>query len=374
MPKEGKINIKNLSKYNKIEHGQHSYQQEEEHPWLLSYSDMFTLLFCMFVVLISMAFKHLDWVKIEQMLKIFSQRQEMSLPELYEKVQQLIIQYGLQDSVNVQITSKGVEISFKEKATFDKGKAELKPEIFPILTAMARLFNEKGIDRRKIIVEGHTDSLPISTKEFPSNWELSTARAGTVVRFLTEKKLDPRRFEAVGYADTRPKVEYTHPVYGQPENRRVVIVVSPEPYTMEYIREEVSLKETEYEQVKKKLGSSPPMEPTQQSKMDEQKLSIEKEKTQQKIMEQKTISSQDFIKSKVQQQITQSQQTMQIQDKDITPEKKRLMEQYFALGQQKFKEGNYNAAIIYFKKVLEIDPNHTLSKLNIERAKKKLQQ
>ncbi|MCS7228075.1 MAG: tetratricopeptide repeat protein, partial [Endomicrobia bacterium] len=77
-----------------------------------------------------------------------------------------------------------------------------------------------------------------------------------------------------------------------------------------------------------------------------------------------------FIKNKTQQQVEQQQE---ITKKQISPEEKRLMEQYFALGQQKFKEGNYNAAIIYFKKVLEIEPNHTLSKINIERAKRMLQ-
>lgn len=369
MVKEEKKNIKEFFS-NKI--GQRkSLEQEEEHPWLLSYSDMFTLLFCMFVVLISMAFRHLDWVKIEQMLKVFSKEQEMSLPELYEKVQQLIKQYGLQESVDVQLTSKGVEINFKEKATFDKGEAKLKPDIFPILTAIARLLTEKGIDKRKIIVEGHSDSLPISTKEFPSNWELSTARAGTVVRFMVERGLNAKRFEAVGYADTRPKVEYTHPVYGQPENRRVVIVVSPEPYTVEYVREEVSIKETEYEQIKKKLEPRPPVELTQQTKLEEKKVSVEDEKVQQEVHKQTVVPIQPAFKSKVQQQV--DQQKLQIQKKEITPEQKRLMEQYFSLGQQKFKEGNYNAAIVYFKKVLEIDPNHTLSKLNIERAKRMLQ-
>jgi chemotaxis protein MotB len=349
---------------------QHRTIEEDEHPWLLSYSDMFTLLFCFFVILISIAFKHLDWVKIEQMLKVFSTREEMSLPELYEKIQQLIKQYNLEESVNVQLTSKGVEVNFKEKATFDKGEAKLKPDIYPILTAIAKLLSEKGIDRRKVIVEGHSDSLPISTKEFPSNWELSTARAGTVVRFLTEKGLNPKRFEAVGYADTRPKVQYTHPVYGQPENRRVVIVVSPEPYTIEYIREEVSV-----EDMKKKVATKPSAKqleiPVVEKKPIEEEKIVQTEQVTNVAKDEKQQITQ--IKSIVPQQLAQ-QQTITKQQSQISVEQKQLMQQYFALGQQKFKEGNYTAAIVYFKKVLEIDPNHVLSKRNIERAKKMLQQ
>ena len=342
-------------------------EYEEERPWLLAYSDMFTLLFCFFVILIAIAFKHFDWVKIEPLLKAFSTREEMSLPELYDRVRQLIQQYNLQDSVDVQLTSKGVEISFKEKATFDKGEAKLKPDIFPILTAIAKLLNEKGIDRRKIIVEGHSDSLPISTKEFPSNWELSTARAGTVVRFLTEKGLNPKRLEAVGYADTRPKIEYTHPILGQPENRRVVVVVSPEPYSIEYIREEVSI-----EEMKKKISATKPSEEQFEIPIVEKEFVGEKPVQTKRIPkdEQQQITQ---MKSIVSQQLTQPQIITE-QPTQVSEEQRKLMQQYFALGQQKFKEGNYNAAIVFFKKVLEIDPNHELSKRNIERAKKALQQ
>lgn len=339
--------------------------QEEEQPWLLSYSDMFTLLFCFFVVLISMAFRFLDWVKIEQMLKVFSPHEEMSLPELYEKVQQLIRQYNLEENVNVQLTAKGVEISFKEKATFDKGEAKLKKEIFPILTVIAKLLNEKGIDRRKIIVEGHTDSLPISTKEFPSNWELSSARAGTVVRFLSECGLNPKRFEAVGYADTRPKVEYTHPKEGQPENRRVVVVVSPEPYSLEYLREEVSV-----EEAKKKFSTGYLSSKTTLEQQKEKPIT-EKEISKQIVSTSEPVTGPE-VRNIVQQQVIEQKFVHQQEDEKLQ-KRKQLMQQYFSLGQQKFKEGNYNAAIIYFKKVLEIDPNHTSSKINIERAKKMLQ-
>ncbi|MDW8055157.1 MAG: OmpA family protein [Elusimicrobiota bacterium] len=371
MPKEEKKFIHNYPSQ-KIT-GHHQTEQEEEHPWLLSYSDMFTLLFCLFVVFIAMAFKHLDWVKIEEMLRVFSRHEEMSLPDLYEKIKHLIKQYGLEETVNVQLTSRGVEIDFKEKATFNKGEAKLKAEILPILAIIAKLFNEKGIDRRKIIVEGHTDSLPISTREFPSNWELSTARAGAVVRFLVEKGLNSKRFEAIGYADTRPRVEYTHPIEGQPENRRIVVVVSPEAYSTEYVREKVSVDsiEEEYDKVKEKLilpVNQPQTQPI--SKYD-----TAQEQQKQSLSYEKRTADISFVeKNKLQQKNETKLQQEQIEEKQPSVEKKRLMEQYFMLGQQKLKEKNYNAAIIYFKRVLEIDPNHTLSKVNIARAKKLLQQ
>ena len=78
---------------------------------------------------------------------------------------------------------------------------------------------------RRVIVEGHTDSVPIRTAQFASNWEVSSARACEVIRFFMLGGLDPSRMQAVGFADTKP-VEENVPKVGSAKNRRVVLVVS----------------------------------------------------------------------------------------------------------------------------------------------------
>jgi len=312
----------------------HNLEDEGGEPWLVSYGDMFTLLFCFFALLVSTVFIHMDWVKIEEMMKGFTKQDQMTLSDLYEKIQNIIVDYQIQEEVESQLTPRGVEINFKEKATFPRGRATLKSEIYPVLDIMSQLLQTKGIERRKIIVEGHTDSVPIKTEAFPSNWELSSSRAGTVVRYFTETGgLISGRFEAIGFADTKPKVAMPG---DQPENRRVVVVVSPDSYTAELSRAEVSAIEEFKDEVRsmkqevrgaqKSRTVTPPPAPTPAPKIPSE----------------------------------------QVEDK------KTLMRKYFQDGQENFKAAKYEDAIASWQKVLEIDPNHDLSKKNIERAKKEM--
>lgn len=120
-------------------------------------------------------------------------------------------------------------VSIVDRILFDSGQAELKPGGEEVLRkVVAVLAQRPGV---QLHVVGHTDNVPISPSarnRFPSNWELSTARATAAVRFLTEKAgVDPRKVGAVGYGEFRPLAENTTPE-GRARNRRIAIVVLPE--------------------------------------------------------------------------------------------------------------------------------------------------
>ena len=109
-----------------------------------------------------------------------------------------------------------------DKVLFGEGDDSVRPDGIVILDVIADALRDTA---NPIIIEGHTDSRPISTAVFPSNWELSTARATSVLRFLTEDLgLAPGRLSAAGYADTRP-VDESGSFESLARNRRVEIVV-----------------------------------------------------------------------------------------------------------------------------------------------------
>ena len=141
---------------------------------------------------------------------------------------------GLEDEMRSDLESKDVTISnLKGKLTvnildrvmFDSGEAVLKPDGESVMRKMAALLS--GHPELKIQVVGHTDNVPIRSR-FPSNWELSTARALAAVHFLTEKAgVDPRRLGAVGYGEFRPIADNAT-AEGRAKNRRIAITILPD--------------------------------------------------------------------------------------------------------------------------------------------------
>ena len=124
----------------------------------------------------------------------------------------------------VQVSQKkeGVYLTLADKLLYDVGQADLKPDALPILDRVAQILTSTAFDLR---VEGHTDSVPIHTPQFPSNWELSATRAVSVVRYLVEvKKIPPARLSAVGYGEFRPVASNETPE-GKQSNRRVEMVL-----------------------------------------------------------------------------------------------------------------------------------------------------
>ncbi len=146
-------------------------------------------------------------------------------------------QEDLTKSLQAQITKGDIKIkqvrdrltiNMVEKVLFDSGQAQVKPAGLSVLKQVGDVL--KNVNDKQIRIEGHTDNVPIKGKlkaKFPTNWELSTARATNVVRYFTEQGgVNSASFEAVGYADTKP-VASNDTVEGRSENRRIEIVLFP---------------------------------------------------------------------------------------------------------------------------------------------------
>jgi chemotaxis protein MotB len=142
--------------------------------------------------------------------------------------------------MNVSQTGRGVEMEINASALFNQGEADIQPEAKKTLADAARVLGDNDY---AIEVEGHTDNLPISTARFPSNWELSSARASSVVRLFIDQGVAAKRLKAVGSADNHPVLP-NDSAEGRARNRRVTItVLAPEQET-----EQISVPATSAEQ------------------------------------------------------------------------------------------------------------------------------
>ncbi|HYE36365.1 flagellar motor protein MotB [Methylocaldum sp.] len=124
-------------------------------------------------------------------------------------------------SVEVSAGSGEVRLEINDAILFDPASADLKPEGSDLLNRLAGVLGTQG---GTIAVEGHTDDRPIATPRYRSNWDLSTARASTVTRYLIAHGVSPERLRAVGLADTQPREANGTPE-GRARNRRVSIVM-----------------------------------------------------------------------------------------------------------------------------------------------------
>lgn len=239
--------------------------QENAERWLLTYADLITLLLAFFIVMYSMS--RIDAKKFGAMqtqlsnvlrggATIFPEGEDfdgegaglLQIGDL-RTIQWRVINrlspggdksHGktegerlwdpdIADAINTEVTERGLTIHIKDYALFESGKANLKPEALTVLEAVAE---EIGLIDNHIVVEGHTDNLPIRTAKFPSNWELSTARATNVLRFLVEKQsFTPDRISARGFGEYRPMASNAT-INGRSENRRVDIVILSDQLTM----------------------------------------------------------------------------------------------------------------------------------------------
>ena len=218
------------------------HEVDEMEPWLLSYADLFTLLVCFFVVLVSTSvFDEQRYSKLAESLggivegkpglddvKVVPKDAVIVLDqtELRRGLEEAVDRAGLAGQVSVRMTSRGVELAASSELLFLSGQAEVGDKGVQLMATVARITAPLPC---VIAVEGHTDDVPISSRQFPSNWELSTARASSVVRRLVEAGIAPARLTAVGYADARPAAR---PVEGTPveetrsRNRRVVLIIT----------------------------------------------------------------------------------------------------------------------------------------------------
>jgi chemotaxis protein MotB len=170
--------------------------------------------------------------ELESKLAEASKQKEEEIARLKETYDQLAA--GMKEEIEqgqVKITQLAdrLSVSMVEKILFPSGQADITPKGLKVLERVgAVLKNTKG---KVIRVEGHTDNVPITgelTKTYPTNWELSTARATNVVRFLQEKAgIEPARLQAVGMSEFRPVASNQTPA-GRAQNRRIEIALMPE--------------------------------------------------------------------------------------------------------------------------------------------------
>ena len=196
--------------------------------WMLSFVDLITLLMGCFVIMYTL--KSADVIKQEKMsqsiheavgeVKSDTAEKKLDYSSLYQNISEYITQQNLSAHANVRVTNNGVEISTEGGLLFEPGSAELNNESQELITKIATsLINEPFF----IQIEGHTDSAPIATAQYPTNWELSAARAARVVRLMISLGIDASRLNAVGYADTR-LLYPDQPLHAA--NRRVIFVIS----------------------------------------------------------------------------------------------------------------------------------------------------
>lgn len=219
--------------------------------WMDTYADTITLLLTFFILLYS--FSTIDNEKLKQIASSLKGQisgtpmvvepieEDIEILEpgvgiknpydiLVEKVTSIIEENGLSDVITIREEDAGVILQLGNSILFDSSKAILKSESFEALDVISSIIPQ--IDN-EIMVQGHTDNRPINSYVYPSNWELSTARAVSVVKyFINEKGLDPTRFSATGYGENRPLVENTSSA-NMEINRRVDILIVQQKETTE---------------------------------------------------------------------------------------------------------------------------------------------
>ncbi|MGL5152450.1 MAG: OmpA family protein [Clostridium sp.] len=222
--------------------------------WLATYSDTITLLMTFFVLLYSMA--TVDNVKLQQLSSAFNEvmlgkqgdsvlqfnmyngevplvggeavdtdmieQGHTSQSAMYDDVKEFVYENSLNDVVQITQDERGIILQLKDSILFETGKADLRANSLEILNKIDELISRLP---NSIIVEGHTDNIPISTSKYDSNWDLSAARAITVVRYFTEQKGgNPTRFSAQGYGEYKPLVQNSSDE-NRAKNRRVNILL-----------------------------------------------------------------------------------------------------------------------------------------------------
>lgn len=218
--------------YKKIRHA-HAEHHQEEGPWIVSYADMMTLLFCFFVILTSFA--------TFDPMTVASKGSEVAehFAPSKNKGQQIEIETlgldigghpNLKDSLSTKIIEGNLEVLFSSAVMFEPGSTKIRNDYLKNIDAMISLIKNKNPNYR-IIVEGHTDDSPVaSNSNYLSNWEISSARAASIIQRFEYYGFKGEQLASVGYGQARPiapnKNEDGSPnLDNRALNRRVVIKV-----------------------------------------------------------------------------------------------------------------------------------------------------
>ena len=232
--------------------------REEGSPaWMNTYGDMVTLLLTFFLLLFS--FSNVDAEKWKAIVLAFSGKTEITAPdvtldpnfglddvritlgtpaptvtpgnglsdeekqfsELYEKIKSHVHQNDQEDMLDVSKDGDLITIRITDRALFDSGEDQLRKEALDLLTDIIDIFDEYDSVIRQIFIEGHTDNVPISGSKYKSNWDLSTSRAVSVVKYCIEhSNISPMKYAASGYGEYHPISDNTTDA-GRARNRRV---------------------------------------------------------------------------------------------------------------------------------------------------------
>lgn len=237
-------------------------RRDEEHEganherWLISYADFITLLFAFFVVMyavssvnegryrvlsnaLSDAFSgvHTEVIspgamvpttpyvlrRPESIAARLTRTEHAQMQDIAHQLSKALAILVRNGQIHVTNSVRGVAVEINASVLFAPAQCDLQPASIPILKTISTVLTRFP---DLIQVEGHTDDLPISTAQFPSNWELSSARAGSVVRFFVDHDISPTRLSAAGYAQYRP-VASNETSEGRARNRRVTLIILP---------------------------------------------------------------------------------------------------------------------------------------------------
>lgn len=232
------------------------HKKHEEHipeSWLIPYADILTLLLALFIVLF--ASSTVDEKKLEQMSAVFSSvfeggvgvmdnpaqmespdatslkmsaydEDQQQLKEIETDVEQYIASKELEGQFDTKMTDEGLLVTIKSSVLFEPGKADIKADYDYIAKDLSKVLNLEP--KRKVVVSGYTDSVPMTSGEFNSNWELSVMRAVNFLTLLVDSnsKLDSAYFSAKGYGENNP-VASNKTEKGKAQNRRVEVLVQP---------------------------------------------------------------------------------------------------------------------------------------------------
>jgi chemotaxis protein MotB len=198
--------------------GHRAAKEDDSNPlhdatWLYSYADLMTQLLIFAILMVTV-------LGVKEQKPIPQQKKD-DLLETVEQVEKFVKESGLTESMAVDRASDRLVIRMKSAILFKEAQASLTPQAEKVLSGLVPVLARAPSMLR---VEGHTDDVPIRSAQFPSNWELSTARAISVIRFLEDLGIDRARLSVAGYGEFHP-IAPNDSSERRALNRRVEIVV-----------------------------------------------------------------------------------------------------------------------------------------------------
>lgn len=216
-------------------------EEDSEGVWLISYADLMTLLFTLFLVLYATAMNGGSRTMQESISQVFGGEVKPVHEGLKKDIEALAQKIGLSSEMKIDLNLDSLEISFTSTVLFASGSADLMPNLVEPFQNLVKIIKQKAPDHL-IRVEGHTDSRPIQTSVFPSNWELSSGRAATIVKLFENENFPRKHLTAIGFSDARPKEGPEYDGMSEEQrmafNRRVVLKVTIPPNVVKKILEE----------------------------------------------------------------------------------------------------------------------------------------